>query len=138
MKAKGCLIVCLFIVLLAGCGGSAAHPTALFVVRNNPPLLHLPPFSKKITDSKDVQNLYNAALNLPSIAGNINCTTSSYGGLSYQMKFMSGNNGVENMNLDAATCKLLTIGKSDVRQTNTAFLNLFIKTLGIPALLPAT
>ena len=138
MKSKRLLVICLLMLVFSGCEASAAHPNILFVTRSNPPLLHLSPFSKKITNSNDVQNLYNAALNLPSVSGNLNCTTSSYGGLNYQMKFMSSDNVVKNMDLDAATCRLLTIGQSDIRQTNSDFLNLFIKTIGVSSLLPTT
>ena len=135
MKAKGLLFTTLFILLCVGCEQSP-QPTTVIITRNSPPQLHLAPLSKNITNTANVQNLYNAALNLKTVSGPINCTTSSYGGLNYQMRFMSGNDLVKNMNLDAATCRLLTIGQSDVRQTTPAFLNLFVKTFGIPSLLP--
>ncbi len=137
MRAKKVIVGCLLLLLFVGCGGAITpQPTSVLITRNSPPTLHLEPLSRRITDRSKVQKLYAAAIDLPSIAGTIHCPTSSYGGLNYQLQFAAGNNVIQNMNLDAATCRLLRIGQSDVRQTNPAFITLFVQTADIPSFLP--
>jgi hypothetical protein len=127
-------------VLLVACGsinanvGTTSGPTVLHVTRtsSDPYGKHIGSFDRTVTDVAAVQRLYTAALALPKVTGVYNCPIGP--ALEYHLSFLKGASSMQQINLQASGCQFLSVSKTDSRVTNTAFLSLFMKTVGISSL----
>src|SRR5262249_28777354 len=110
-----------------------ALPTALHVVRTSD-RVETPTIEDCVGAAAAVQQLYAAARALPvQPPGFVNCPKSS--GLVYHLTFLHVGIPLppaHQMALAGDGCGFLTIGASDVRQTDRTFRSLFATTLGIP------
>ena len=140
MKAASFLVIALVVVLLGGCGSamtsigsSAPEPNVLHVVRTTTIPSDYSAFERTITDAAAVQHLYHTALALSRApSGIINCPNDI--GLVYHLSFQQVSLASQ-MDLDASGCRFLSISKTDIRQTNPAFLTLVAQVIGLPSLL---
>ncbi len=131
----GCLLI---LGCLAGCGAQTsqvggASGLTLHVIRTSGQATE-PPLDKVVSDSTEVQRLYDAALALPlAPAGVYNCPADK--GIIYRLTFLRGTTTVQTMDLNAAGCQFLSIGQArEVHQSNDAFRSLLAQTLGISSL----
>jgi hypothetical protein len=87
-----------------------------------------------ITDKQSVQQLYQAAYNLPAVSnGKRNCPEDS--GIVYHLKFIQDTNTSEEMDVQATGCLILTTSQGFL-QENDAFLDLVAKTIHVNPLVP--
>jgi hypothetical protein len=109
-------------------------PTALHVERTSYDQ-QFPTTAYCVRDVAEVQRLYAAALALPVVPANTFSSCPKSVGLVYHLTFLGTSTPVESMDLQGDGCHRLTIG-TEGHATNPSFLSLFIKTLGIPSLVP--
>jgi hypothetical protein len=146
-------LILLAVLLLAGCGtlgrpdetgstnipfgptATPTLPTALHVIR--PAVNGYPSLDRTIHDTKAVQRLYRAAYALPfPPPGKVNCPADI--AMIYDLIFLQGTTPLQQMTLQATGCQFLRLSpQADrVRLTTEAFRSLFLKTVGIPSLVP--
>jgi hypothetical protein len=142
MGFKVMLIAPLMFLLLVGCAprstnvGTTSGPTTLHVVRtnSNPYAKQAAPFDRTVSSASAVQQLYSAAYALPPATGTYDCAKDI--GLVYHLNFLQGAKFIKQMDLQATGCPFLHLSKTDVRLTNSSFVSLFTRTVGIPSLIP--
>lgn len=108
----------------------------LQVVRNNPPGLHLPAFTKTITLQQNIEHFYNTALALKAFPrGALMCVKDD--GLIYTFRFQHAKKTLFSMTLHAEGCRTLQIdGIDHPRGTNDAFRAQVTDLLGLNTLDP--
>jgi hypothetical protein len=146
-------LILLAVLLLAGCGtlgrpdetgstnipfgptATPTLPTALHVIR--PAVNGYPSLDRTIKDTKAVQRLYRAAYALPVPSSEKELCPPDIG-MIYYLTFLQGTIPLQQMTLQATGCQLLRLypQTGGVRQTTEAFRSLFLKTVGIPSLVP--
>ena len=146
-------LILLAVLLLTGCGtvsetngtggnnialeltATPSRPTALHVTR--PAVNGYPSLDRTLQDTRAVQRLYSAAYALPvPPPGRTNCPLDN--GIIYYLTFLRSTTPLQQMTLQASGCQFLRLNQNmgGVRSTNEAFLSLFLKTVGIPSLVP--
>jgi len=99
------------------------------------PRAHLPSFSPRaISNQQAVQRLYSTALTLPHFSipnppGEILCPYG--GGMTYQLDFFQNQSFIQEVLVHPGGCRILEIGKKDLRVYNEAFVHLFVLTMGV-------
>jgi len=128
----------LFLLLLNGCannvgGSKPSKPGALYVVRvSQIPQNDFAPFQTSVKDAKTVEQLYEAALALPSVPpGGVKHLCLDDPGLIYHLDFRPATLPFHEMTLNPGGCQLLYLGKTDARQMDSTFLSLFGKTIKV-------
>lgn len=126
----------LFCLILSGiissCGSRIA-PVKLYVTRTSP-FRPLPPLNTTITDTQAVQQLYQAAYNLPDVgSGTSGCLNNT--GIVYHLTFYQDANNTDEMDVAPSGCLILTTSQGPL-QENDAFLNLVAKTIHVNPLIP--
>ncbi len=151
MQFQRAILILLAVLLLAGCsavsrpGGTGSNsiplstatpvlPTALHVTR--PAINGYPSLNRRVQDTQAVQRLYRAAYALPvRPPGTGHCPLDN--GIINYLIFLRGTTPLQQMTLQATGCRYLRLDQSDgVRLTTQAFQSLFLKTVGIPSLVP--
>lgn len=151
MKLQRAALILLVILLLAGCGtpggsdgtsnvlsgptATPAMPTVLHVIR--PAINGYPSLDRTSKDSRAVQQLYRAAYALPlPPSGTVNCPLDN--GILYYLTFLRGITPLQQMTLQASGCQYLYLNQQTggARLTTENFRSLFLKTVGIPSLVP--
>lgn len=90
---------------------------------------------RTVQDAQAVQRLYSAAYALPVPSpGRVNCPLDN--GMTYYLTFLRGTTPLQQMTLRATGCQELRLDRDGVRWTTEAFRSLFLKTVGIPSLVP--
>ncbi len=123
----------LFLCTISACSGTRITPVILHVTRSSP-LRSLPALNITITDKKAVQQLYQAANNLPAISnGKRNCSEDT--GIVYHLNFSQDQNTNDEMDLEVSGCLILTTQQGSL-QENYQFLDLVMKTIHVNPLVP--
>ena len=133
MKFKLLFALTILLFFPVSCGINNASPTQVSVTR----VIHLSgdgftPFQETVNNADAVQHLYEAALALPSIPGGVvkhNCFVDY--GLWYHLDFFPATASFQQMDVNPSGCWTLRIGKTDVRQMDQPFLNLFSQTIKV-------
>ena len=103
-------------------------------VNRSSPLRVLPALNITITDKKAVQQLYQAAYNLPAVSsGKRNCPEDT--GIIYHLSFSQDQNTNDDMDLGPSGCLILTTQQGSL-QENYQFLDLVMKTIHVNPLIP--
>lgn len=158
MKRSCLLFVLLLCLWLAACGSSSAAgspspgasfsggaspsapargPTLLHVTRTDPSVTgNLGPLDRTVADAHLVQDLYRTALALPvyAVGSSISQSCLNDLGVIYHLDFLQGATRVQRMNLDPGSCKILYLGRTDLRQASEAFLALLKQALQLNSL----
>lgn len=140
MKRASLVIMALLTFALAGCGStalSAASSTTSTILQveriKTIPENYYSDFDRTITNADAILQLYHAALALPTVPNGITmCPLDA--GMMYHLTF-EFRSSTRQMTLDPSGCQILTIGKTDIRQANEAFITLVEHVIGIPCLL---
>lgn len=127
-------LFCLILLsITSSCGSTKITPVTLYVTRSSP-LRPLPSLNITITDKQSVQQLYQAAYNLPD-ASSDKRTCPEDSGIVYHLKFSQDKNTSEEMDMEASGCLILTTTQG-LLQENTSFLDLVAKTIHVSPLVP--
>lgn len=132
----------LSLILLLVSGASVVHrgtakPTMLHVTRTVLPGWTVPPLDVTVRNATDVQRLYQAAYALPPVPQTeVMCPLDI--GLIYHLDFFQGRVLIQTMDLHATGCTYVQLDQDagDVATLTNSFRLLFIKTVGISALVP--
>lgn len=110
-------------------------PAMLQVVRPYNLILNLPAFSRCVSDAARVQQLYAAALALPSTEGRLYSCPKGWG-IAYELIFLADGVVVRSMTQEADGCGFLHLSETDIRLTDGPFRQQVADTIGLPSLLP--
>ena len=103
-------------------------------INRSSPLRVLPPLNITVTDKNVVQQLYQAAYNLP-IASSDKRSCPEDTGIVYHLSFSQDPNANDEMDLRPSGCLILTTQQGSL-QENYQFLNLVMKTIHVNPLVP--
>ena len=138
MKSKGIGLALVLVILLAGCGTTTQVSTSLYVTRSESlPGYRFAPFERTVTNTTAVQQLYAAALVLPSPQPGAIYHCPNDIGLVYHLSFNGDRFTIKHMDLDATGCGWLYLNQTEARITTDSFRSLVVQTIGILYLLPS-
>lgn len=118
---------------MSSCSGTRITPVALYITRSSP-LRILPPLGITVTDKKEVQQLYQAAYDLPAASSDKrSCPEDT--GIVYHLRFSQDPKTNDEIDLRPSGCLILTTQQGSL-QENYQFLNLVMETIHVNPLVP--
>jgi hypothetical protein len=128
-----CLFFCFALLIIISACSTKITPVTLSVTRLSP-LRPLPALNITIRNQQAVQQLYQAAYNLPDAGnGKRNCTEDD--GIIYHLNFSQDANTSDEMDVQPSGCLILTTSQGSL-QENYQFLALVMKTIHVNPLVP--